>query len=59
MRQALVVVRQVLRQQRQQELGQARIFENLIQNVPARESAKNLRKFACLSGREQDFPERP
>ena len=33
----------------QPRLGRGRIFENLIQNLPARESAKNLRKFACLS----------
>ena len=30
-------------------LGQVWIFENLVQNLPARESAKNLGKFACPS----------
>ena len=38
---------------RWRRLGQTGIFENLIQNLPARQSPKNLRKSACLSGRDE------
>ena len=34
-------------------LGQTGIFENLIQNLPARQSPKNLRKSACLSSQDE------
>ena len=36
-------------------MARGRIFENLIQNLPARTARENFRNFACLSGREQLF----